>query len=163
MPDSTDFIGTAAEAHLIGEFLGRGWNVAPPEIDRGIDLLVDHRNGDDLSCIQVKTDLPESHDYGYNTTAQIRADQLAADAQPPLYYIFIARFPTHWGPSLVIPRPDLHTLATDEEMGSPAGDDHAFYFQFHTTDDGSVDKVISENSDLTEYLEDFSHWPPIDH
>lgn len=44
-----------------------------------------------------------------------------------------------------------------------AGAEHTEYGYAAQLGDGGVEKVLCEDSDLTEYADDFSRWPPIEH
>ena len=77
----------------MAEFLGRGFNVASPEVDVGDDFLVlDDREGG-YSRIQVKTSStkPLKTEWGFQAQFFIPTRQLVTPHRPGLFYVLAAR------------------------------------------------------------------------
>ena len=157
------FTGQSGHHYVISEFLDRGWNVTPPAVDTGDDLLVLRHSDHETTRLQVKTARAKSRRYGFSTKLFVGHDHLHDLRDPPLVYAFAPRLPSnYWGPMLLIPQADLLDLVTDEDMGTDMASGYQFYIRFHG-DPLAIDQVLSSDSDLTPYLDDFSRWPRIVH
>ncbi len=122
----------------MAECLMRGFNVAIPEVDIGDDLFVVNDQSGNYRRIQVKTITAIQRSAGYSAQFQVPLPQLQQIFVPDLIYVFATRFPTGWGPFLVIPRDTLLALHQTKGVGAKtkAGARVQLYVTFGA--DGSV-------------------------
>ena len=154
------YLGKAGQFAVMAECLMRGFNVAIPEVDIGDDLFVVNDESGNYRRIQVKsitaTQRGQAVAPGYSAQFKVPLTQLKKVFTPELIYVFVARFPTGWGPFLVIPRDALLTLHDVHGMGAKtkAGKDVQFYVRFGP--DGSA--VCSKQS-LAAFVNQFEGLP----
>lgn len=152
------YTGVAGERLVESEFFDRGWNVGAPAVDRGDDLFALRDFGARIARLQVKTAHAKSREYGFSAKYTVTDDQVEMPVQPPLHLIFTTRIDDDWGPILVFSRSELYDLVANEQMGTDSDYSYTFYIRFHRDDAGGIAKVLCSDSELTEYVDDFSRW-----
>lgn len=156
------FLGTAAEYYVASRLLARGWNIQDPGVDQGTDLFATSADRTNVTRVQVKTSRADPHDYGYSFRVSVHDAMLESPTQPRLIYVFVVRLERRWGPTVVIPQTDLHDLVANDEVGYAGNRGHTLELALHG-DGLQIDRVRPAGAelDLTEYLNDLSHWPPV--
>lgn len=159
---SAHFLGIAGQDYVSSVLLERGWNVAATEVDVGDDLLAVRHTDAELSRIQVKTSGATPHDYGYSAHFLVGKAQLRERLEPPHDYVFVVHLGDRWGPSIVFPQTVLRELVVNDGMGSQNANHFQFYIRFEL-DQGEIDRVDCTDHDITQFVDDFSHWERIEH
>ncbi|WP_375418702.1 hypothetical protein [uncultured Hymenobacter sp.] len=155
------YLGKAGQFAAMAECLMRGFNVAIPEVDVGDDLFVVNDQSGNYRRIQVKTVTATRRSTTYSAQFQVPLPQLQQVFVPDLVYVFASRFPTGWGPFLVIPRDTLLALHQLKGLGtivnSKTGAPRVqFYVSF--ADDGSVSCA---QQSLSRFINQFEGLPDL--
>jgi len=127
--------GRGAELASKAEIVVRGYNVADPEVEHGIDFHVyPPTPGPHSSRVEVKTrhaqwHLPTSTWRCYFT---LSPSNMADVANPELIFVFAARFPWHWQ-FIIISRQELLARLPPDKATPHPHRDLALRFDFTPT------------------------------
>jgi hypothetical protein len=151
------YLGKAGQLAVMSYFLMRGWNVATPEVDVGDDLfVVDDKQGF-FTRIQVKTAQAIVRENGFSARFNIPLEQLEKAIDPEIHYVFIVAHQGEWIGKIVISRYKLNEIYAFNNLGSLHGNNLMLYFSFQEG------KVICSKIDVTEFSNNFSEFPIIEH
>lgn len=153
------YTGGAGQAAVMSEFLFRGYNVAVPEVDRGDDLFVVEDRTGSLSRIQVKAAIARKHIRSniYAAQVNIPRSQLTIPQTPELTYVFALRCGERWSDFVVVARPVLDNLHRNLSVGTVANQAVVLRLSI------SPLSIRCSKQDLSQYRNDFSRWPSIQH
>lgn len=157
MPDQEHlFTGKAGQMAVMAEFLLRGYNVAVPEVDVGDDILVVRSGNTEYSRVQVKTTTLKQTRNGYSGRYVLKLSQLVTISAPEIWYVFANRFEDKWQSFMIVPRPALHSLYEQHNLGSLNQNGLlSLYITY------SANKATCSGQDLSRFLNNWSDWPPV--
>ena len=157
------YLGRAGEFVVMSHFLMRGWNVAVPEVDIGDDIFVIEDAKGISYRVQVKTSNATEHLNSYSAQFKLPLSQLNKLVEPEIYYVFVVCRNLRWSNTVVITRNDLSELRNDSAIGTAYDDSLLVYFSFEQDKVTQKIKVTCSDIDITQYLENFSDFPVIQH
>jgi hypothetical protein len=149
------YVGRAGQLAVMAEFLLRGWNVALPEVDVGDDVFVVKDEGGDLSRIQVKTANSRRFGIGYAATFAVGLPQLKTPRVPDLFYVFVVRHASAWGPYVIFPRDPLLQEHVLHRVGSVSSGKLVLRLVYEN------EQVRCGKRDLSAYRNNWSKWPAL--
>ena len=152
------YLGRSGQMAVMARLLHRGYNVAVPEVDRGDDLYVMHDEIGELTRVQVKSATARGVKR-VSGAFNISRAQLERPHQPELFYVLALHDQGVWRDFLIIPRLELDWLRAAHGVGhlSDHGRRLLLYVSF------SEEGVRCNNTSLTAYRENWSHWPDARH
>jgi len=127
--------GRGAELATKAEIVVRGYNVADPEVEHGIDFHVyPPISGSSSSRVEVKSGTAECHfaTGRWRCRFTLSPSNMADDADPELIFVFAARFPSHWQ-FIIISRQELLARLPPEKATPHPYRDLALRFDFTPT------------------------------
>jgi hypothetical protein len=151
------YLGRAGQSAAMSYFLGRGWNVATPEVDVGDDLLVIEDQKGFFTRIQVKTTQSVERETGFRARFTLSIAQLQRRYNPELYYMLMLYRQHEWQHKLLIPRAALLFEYLTHQIGSSSGDNLLLYFSYENG------KVMCSGRDFSEFYNNFVDFPIIPH
>lgn len=152
------YLGKAGELTAMSYFLMRGWNVATPEVDVGDDIFVIEDNKGIFHRVQVKTAKAVERKNGYSVQFNLPLAQLERRIQPEIHYIFVVCRNDEWSDKIIIDREELFNLHQKHSLGTVYENvTLTLYFSFQE------DKILCSGVDLTEFKNNFSNFPTIQH
>ena len=157
------YLGKAGEFLVMSHFLMRGWNVAVPEVDRGDDIFVIEDAKGISYRIQVKTATATDRLNSYSGQFKIPLSQLEKPIEPEIYYVFVVCRNLQWANRIIIRRKYLFDLYRDLGIGTATEKYLIIYFSFEEDKLTQKLKVTCSDVDITEYVENFSDFPVIQH
>ena len=152
------YLGKAGELTTMSYFLMRGWNVATPEVDVGDDIFVIEDNKGIFHRVQVKTAKAVERKNGYSVQFNLPLAQLERRIQPEIHYIFVVCRNDEWSDKIIIEREELFNLHQRYSLGTLyKGVTLNVYFSFQEG------KIFCSDIDITEFKDNFSNFPTIQH
>lgn len=155
------YIGKAGQNVVMSEFLIRGYNAGIPEVDVGDDIFVVRDSDGDLQRIQVKTGKVVTKRNFFTAQFRIPLDQLRQPIEPQLIYALAFRdfANNNWQCFIIIERSRLNELNLINNIGTISNNHLQLYVRINRLNS----TVICSGLDITEYLNNFSKWPQINH
>jgi hypothetical protein len=157
------YLGKAGQLAVMSYFLVRGWNVATPEVDVGDDLFVIEDAKGIFYRVQVKTANATNRLNSYSAQFNVPIPQLQRKIDPEIYYVFVVCRNYQWSNKIVISRKDLFELHYESAIGTIADSSLLVYFSFETDKMTQKIKVTCSSVDVTEYCDNFTDFPVIQH
>lgn len=113
-----DYLAAAGEDAVSSELLRRGYNVAAPRVDLGVDLFVYDPKRRMFHRVQVKTSDPQKERAAGNLGLYSLPRIQLRDAQAiELHYVFVFAWPNNFE-FVVVPRKDLERMRENYEKVS---------------------------------------------
>ncbi len=141
----------------MSDFLMLGWNVAIPEVDIGDDIFVVQDDNGTLRRVQVKTSTSTERSDSFSAQFSVSVRNLRNVSNILVHYIFLVRHNDDWTAPLIIRQDFLLDYFENHNVGSETKGKITFYFSYHNR------KVECSGHDFTNYMNDFTDFPKIDH
>jgi len=153
------YTGRAGQLAVMSEFLVRGYNAAIPEVDVGDDIFVVRDADGNLWRIQVKTANCNASGRDYSARFTVSLEQLEAPRTPDLTYVFATRRRERWDNFVLITRQRLHDVYVKHRgRGSRKKSKNVtLTFAYRAA------RATCLSQDFTQYLNNWTDWPPIAH
>lgn len=151
------YLGKAGHLAIMSEFLMLGWNVAIPEVDVGDDIFVVQDEDGTLRRVQVKTSTATKRQSGFSGQFSVSVKNLRNITNVLVHYVFIVRNVYQWTSPIIIRQDYLLDHFENNKVGSEHDGNITFYFSF------SNEKVECSGQDFSQYIQDFSDFPLINH
>jgi hypothetical protein len=150
------FVGKAGQLYAMSEFLMRGWNVAMPEVDSGDDIFVVEVDSETFYRVQVKTAQAVDRKDGYSVQFSVPLRQLQ-EADESIYFVFAVRRNNDWSELILLSQYRLYEFRENYNIGSVVGNNLTLYFAI------KENRITCSKIDLTDYRNNFSDFPIIEH
>ncbi len=119
--NKTLYFAQAGELFVASELLFRGWNVAFPRVDRGVDaIIVNDEQDTDSFPLQVKTGTAKQMQKLYKVQYSTPLNQIISpNTKFNLRYAFVVRQENKWAFVLVIDLEKMKELHSEGYLGNP--------------------------------------------
>ncbi|WP_020403849.1 hypothetical protein [Gracilimonas tropica] len=156
------YTGLAGELSVRAEFVLLGWNVAVPEIDTGTDTFVIDDENDKSERVQVKTTFINNSSRGWSCGVNFKRSKLRPGLYDVDYAIFALRDEQNneWKAHIVFKIDDLYSTVMEAGYDIFENDKNLrIPIRYSTKENTYYIKSV----DISSKIDDWSHWPKIDH
>lgn len=156
------YTGLAGELSVRSEFVLLGWNVAVPEIDVGTDTFVIDDKNNESQRVQVKTTYVKKSSLGWSCGVNFKKNKLRPGLFDVDYAIFALRDKENnkWNSHVIFKMDDLYSVITEAGYEIFENDSNLrIPIRYSIKNNAYFIKSV----DISPKINDWSHWPEIQH